>query len=251
MTRIGLDGSIHAVSGATVSFPIPASVANFRREFRKKLAREVYYGQIHVLWMLAWLVGSIVYSFAALHAARLSEWAIFAGALIFSSFVEYWFHRGPLHKPYRGVKKFYRVHTLEHHHYFTDEAMPFNDFKDFKMVLFPAYAHALVVIAMQLLARYVFEPFFSAHAGHLFAAGACFYFLAYELIHLIAHLRTDHPIFKIPPFGFLRDHHKTHHRLNAMSKVNFNIALPLFDWIFRTRGVRARFVRSRRTDSPT
>ena len=213
---------------------IPASVQKFRREFRAKLDQQVYYGQIHVLWMLAWLLGSIVYSFCALCSVRFSEWGFLIGALIFLSFVEYWFHRGPLHKPFRAVRKFYKVHTLEHHHYFTDEAMRFYDFKDFKMVLFPAYAHALVVIAMQLLSRYFFEPAISANAGHLFAAGACLYFLLYELIHLMAHLPQDHPIFKISPLGFLRDHHKTHHRLSDMSKVNFNIAMPLFDLVFRT-----------------
>jgi hypothetical protein len=37
-----------------------------------------------------------------------------------------------------------------------------------------------------------------------------------------------------PTFRWLQAHHTHHHRLDRMSHVNFNVTIPLTDWMMRT-----------------
>ncbi len=58
-------------------------------------------------------------------------------AFLIANLVEYLGHRGPMHRMKRGLGVIFRRHTLEHHHFFTDQQMSYESSRDFKAVLFP------------------------------------------------------------------------------------------------------------------
>lgn len=60
------------------------------------------------------------------------------------------------------------------------------------------------------------------------------YFLLYEMFHFIYHLPLDSPVLRVKLLRWLSDHHTLHHDPIWMSKANFNIVFPLFDWVLGT-----------------
>ena len=60
------------------------------------------------------------------------------------------------------------------------------------------------------------------------------YMATYELSHLAYHLPEDHPIGKHPLVRFMRKHHAVHHDPRVMQRKNFNVTLPLWDWLMGT-----------------
>ena len=65
----------------------------------------------------------------------------------------------------------------------------------------------------------------------MFVATFAMYVVTYEWLHLAYHLPPDGPIGRLAPVRWLRRHHAAHHRPALMQKWNFNITLPLWDWL--------------------
>src|SRR5205814_224729 len=75
-----------------------------------------------------------------------------------------------------------------------------------------------------------------AVAGMFFLVAAA-YFLMYESLHALYHM--PRPLLQRlhlggPVFRWLQAHHALHHRLDRMSHTNFNVTIPLMDWVMRT-----------------
>jgi hypothetical protein len=136
-----------------------------------------------------------------------------------------------MHRRARGLGRVYERHTLQHHRFFTHEAIGFESSRDFKMVLFPP---VLLVFFLGGIATPLGALCFlllSPNAGWLFVATAVGYFLAYEVLHFCHHLPEGHPVTRWPLLGALRRHHQRHH---GPGHTNFNLTLPLCDWLFGT-----------------
>jgi hypothetical protein len=211
-----------------------ASVLAFRNEYRQRSVGPHYRGWLHFAFTT--VSALIVIVFAAAHArgVRPAEWTVLPLALIFANAGEYFGHKGPMHRPARGLKLLFQRHTREHHHFFTSEAMHYESSRDFKMVLFPP---AMLLFFLGLLATPVAALLFvlvSANAGWLFVAVGVGYFLTYEWLHFAYHLHPASWVGRLPIMGALRRHHARHHDLRLMGKYNFNITFPICDWIFRT-----------------
>jgi sterol desaturase/sphingolipid hydroxylase (fatty acid hydroxylase superfamily) len=129
----------------------------------------------------------------------------------------------------------FRRHTLEHHHFFTHQAMSFESTRDFKMVLFPPVLLLFFLggIATPLggLAFLLLTP----NCGWLFVATAMSYFLCYEWLHFSYHLPDEHWLSRTRALARLRKHHTHHHDLALMGKWNFNITFPICDAVMGTR----------------
>jgi sterol desaturase/sphingolipid hydroxylase (fatty acid hydroxylase superfamily) len=75
-------------------------------------------------------------------------------------------------------------------------------------------------------------------AAGVFFIAAAGYFLLYETLHALYHL----PEATLERLGLrgngvfdrLQSHHRHHHRLSRMAKVNFNVTFPMADWAFGT-----------------
>ena len=67
------------------------------------------------------------------------------------------------------------------------------------------------------------------------AAGTAAYVGAYEMLHWSIHCPDEFPFRKQRWFLFLIEHHRRHHH---RSNINYNVVLPLADWIFGTLSFR-------------
>jgi hypothetical protein len=202
------------------------------REAMRRAVAPWYRGWMH----LAFTVGSSIAVTAALaaqvRAPRARELAAAPIFFLLCSLLEYLEHRWLLHRRTRLGAAAFRIHTLEHHRFFTDRDYRPDGSRDWAFILFPP---GLVVGYMLVLV-----PLFGAAAwfalspnsGLIVGATGAVYFLLYEVIHFASHIGEAMPGW--PLFRRLAEHHRTHHRAELMNDRNFNVVLPLFDWIFRT-----------------
>jgi len=75
---------------------------------------------------------------------------------------------------------------------------------------------------------------FSMNVGILFFATTMAYYGIYEFIHFTTHLMPSHFLAKLPFMKGARERHQTHHNTRLMREWNFNIGLPLMDFLFGT-----------------
>lgn len=213
---------------------IPARVAEFREKFRREEIPSWYRGRVHFAFTSIVSLSVIAGAIALLDAPTALEWATVPVTFLFANFVEYRGHRGPMHHATRGLAILHRRHTLQHHHFFTHDAMWCEWTRDYKIMLFPSYLllffiglHAVPVGALLFLVAGV-------NVGSLFTAVAVGYYLTYEWLHFSYHLPPDSFVGRMPLVAALRRHHRKHHDLAVMQTHNFNITFPICDWIFGT-----------------
>jgi sterol desaturase/sphingolipid hydroxylase (fatty acid hydroxylase superfamily) len=195
-----------------------------RETFRANVPRW-YRGEAHLAFTMLSSLGMTAALLAQLRGVRAAElWAVPA-FFVFCCFAEYLEHRYLLHRNSRASAFAFRIHTLEHHRFFTYGDFAPESRRDWAFVLFPprlvlAY---LVVVAggFTLLGRLI-----TANVGWLVGATAAGFFFLYEVVHFASHYGAA---------GWLGEHHRVHHRVERMTGYNFNVVFPLFDWIFGTR----------------
>jgi len=216
-----------------MSTSVPQSVATFRADYRSRMGPR-YRGEAHLAFTSFASLGVILFALTRLHGVRPWEWLVVPLTFLVSNAAEYFGHRGPMHRPARGLRLIYKRHTLEHHHFFTHDAMAYESRRDFKMVLFPP---VLLLFFLGGIATPLGALIFwlvSPNAGWLFVATAMAYFLTYEWLHFGYHLPETHPLARSALMRALRRHHLVHHDLRRMGKHNFNISFPLFDRVMGT-----------------
>ena len=74
----------------------------------------------------------------------------------------------------------------------------------------------------------------SRSCGLLFVATSLLFFLMYEWLHLAYHIPADTWLGRNPLIAKLRARHQLHHDPRLMKRWNFNITVPLFDWLHGT-----------------
>lgn len=143
-------------------------------------------------------------------------------------------HKDILHRrmPLLGV--LYERHELNHHVIFTDRDMAMRDARERWFVLMPPYAIVLVFLTLVVPIAYVLERYISTNVAMLVTATSMVFFLSYEWLHLAYHLPPDHPIGRLGVIAKLREHHRRHHEPRLMKRWNFNVTVPLFDWLHGT-----------------
>jgi hypothetical protein len=198
-----------------------------RAELRGRIGR-FYRGEAHLLFTFTVSVGVTALLFSQVHDVRPLEWLAVPAFFLFCCFMEYLEHRYLLHQRRFGEFAF-RIHTLEHHAFFTVEEFTIGDRRDYFYVLFPP----LLVLGYLGLVATGFGALFywliSPNVGFLVAATAAFFFFLYELIHFGSHREWELPVFKQ-----LSRHHRIHHQTELMTTRNFNVVCPVFDWLMGT-----------------
>lgn len=213
---------------------IPDRVARFREEYRGAEIGPSYSGWGHFLFTTLGALAAILAAASQLHDVHGAEWAMIPGAFLVANFGEYFGHRGPMHRPMRGLKLLFRRHTQQHHHFYTHEAMAAESPRDFKMVLFPPVMLLFFIGGLALPIGALFYYLVSPNSGLLFAVVAISYFLCYEWFHFSYHLPEGSWVGRLPFMRTLRRHHTRHHDLSLMGKWNYNITFPIADKIFGT-----------------
>jgi sterol desaturase/sphingolipid hydroxylase (fatty acid hydroxylase superfamily) len=205
----------------------------YREQYRAQHIPAWYRGELHVLWTAACVLGPIGYCASQLRNLRALELLTIPGTFVFGSLFVWALHKYVLHRPQPGLRQAYVIHTLQHHRFYTYEHGEPAGRRDFYITLFPLLFGPGLAVTSLLLGRFVFSAI-SPNVGLLYASMSVGYYGLYELVHLASHLPADAPVLQLPLLRRLREHHRLHHDPRLMGKHNFNVVLPLFDWLFGT-----------------
>jgi len=214
--------------------PIPPEVERFRVEYRKENIGPRYRGWVHFTFTSVCSLGVLAFAISRLHEVRTLEWLAVPISFLVANTAEYFGHKGPMHRPKRGMAILFQRHTREHHHFFTHDAMEYASSRDFKMVLFPP---EMLVFFLGVIATPIALSLFllaTPNVAWLFVAVAIGYFLTYEWLHFVYHLSERSYVGRLPFVKVLRRHHQRHHDKALMGKWNFNITFPISDLLFGT-----------------
>jgi hypothetical protein len=169
--------------------------------------------------------------------ARPLDWVLMPIFFFVANFMEWAVHRYPMHHP-MWPRIMYQNHAMSHHIAFTEHNMPVAEARELGLVMMPWYTMlGLFVVAspVMLLAAALRGP---GLAG-VFLLGAVVYFAFYETMHALYHL-PDATLDRVGlgrarVFRRMQAHHTHHHILRRMAFVNFNVTVPLMDWLLGTK----------------
>ncbi len=159
-----------------------------------------------------------------------------AAALLFvalANLLEWLLHKDVLHHRVPLLGFAFVRHTPQHHGAFDGGNLAIRDARELKLVLLPAFG----VIAMFVGAippGLALAALASRNVGALWVATTVGYVLAYEWLHLSYHLPEDSLVGRLAPIRVLRRHHALHHTPALMQRANFNVTVPLWDWLLGT-----------------
>lgn len=154
--------------------------------------------------------------------------------VLLGNFFEYLIHKGPMHHPKKGVAIIYTNHTILHHNLFIENAMPYENQIDFKMILLSPLMLFIVLCILTIPNGFLLVQYVSLNVGLLFIASSVCYLLLYEIFHLMCHLKDNSFFYKIQFISNMRLRHGIHHDMKIMTEKNFNIFLPVYDILFNT-----------------
>jgi hypothetical protein len=178
-------------------------------------------------------LGVMIAAAGRVHALRPLDLLAVPVVLLASFGFEWRVHKRVLHHRLPLLGTLYVRHELQHHVVFTFERMTMRAGREARLILMPAYA-VVLVFALALPVALVAARFASENAALLGLATAMFFFLSYEWLHLAYHLPDGHPVRRLPLIDRLREHHRRHHDPRLMKRWNFNVTVPLFDWLYGT-----------------
>jgi Fatty acid hydroxylase superfamily len=194
-------------------------------------------------WYNAWLHGGFVFAYgvvllvvliAAINDVGAADWLMIPLGLIVFNFGEYSVHRHFGHHKYRIGALFYARHTGDHHSFFVETRMTWEQSRDWRVIFFPAWLIVLYSLGIVLPANLVVGHLLGANAGALFAATLLAGYLTYEIFHALEHLPREHWLARLPWIRHMAQLHRLHHRRDLMQRCNFNLVFPLMDWMHGT-----------------
>lgn len=170
---------------------------------------------------------------------------------VVSNATEWRAHRDVLHERVPFAPVLYDRHTPIHHRIFTTDDMSIRSPRELAHVLIPPYGVVLIAIAVAPIAALLFLLGQRNVAG-LFLATTMLYVVSYEWLHLAYHLPETSFVGRIGVVRALKRHHATHHDPRLMQKWNFNVTVPLWDWVRGTiwRPASSPHATNSTTDSP-
>jgi hypothetical protein len=194
-------------------------------------------------WYSPWLhltatlsVGVVAIMIALWQISAPRVWEFLAVPIVFvlANYFEWRVHKSVLHKR-RGFPwhELFDRHTPVHHHLYREHDMAIRDAREFRVVLIPAIGVLGAVLSTTPVAALV-SHYVSANAGFLVMLTAALYMVGYEVSHLLYHLPKTMWLAQMRIIVALRAHHARHHRPENMQSKNFNVTIPLFDWIMGT-----------------
>ena len=230
-------GAVQAQSGTLEAGIIEAPsvlrsrTAEFRAELRRDLADKN--GTAYALKVLGLLVGIVVALVVAMPPFGWTHLALLMVYFLFMNLFEYVLHRYPMHRRMKGLEVIFQ-HVTVHHAFFSEEGRYFEEPRDWFAVILPPPIILGMSTAIALIAGLIYLITRESSHAIFFAIVGFAYYLLYELLHFAYHAPETSLIKRSRAIRSLAELHLNHHRRNWMSKYNFNITFPIFDWIFGT-----------------
>jgi hypothetical protein len=221
---------------ATQSQPPFATHEATRKRIREKLLEAIPSSYSPFLHLAATTgIGALLLAAGVwgVHQVRLVELLAVPATVLFANAFEWRAHKDLMHKLREPFGILYRRHTPQHHAVYVEDDMAVRDWRELKLVLIPAWGVFGIVLTLAPFA-YAMAHFTTANAGWLVLVTAGLYMVAYELSHLSYHLPPESFIGRLALVRVLRRHHAKHHDPRLMHRWNFNVTIPLFDWVHGT-----------------
>jgi hypothetical protein len=210
------------------------SVEQARKAFRNRHVSPRYSGPRHLATTIGVsLLVAIVCGLLLDEVAPL-EWLTIPLTFLYANLSEYLGHRGPMHRKTRFLGRIFERHAIEHHAFFTDEAIMYETSQDYNAVLFPPFLLIFFIGSFALPVGALLYFLISPNVCFLFVLTAVLYFLNYELLHFAYHKDPESWVGRLPFMDRLRRHHTCHHNRRLMTRYNFNITYPICDYLFGT-----------------
>jgi len=207
----------------------PASRAEFREDLLRRVPRW-YVPAVHLAFPA--VTGVAIAALVLAQIRDLKAWQLLFVPvfLVMGNAIEWHAHRGLLHRRTRFLEVLYIHHTPMHHALYVSDAMTIRSGRELRFVLLPAYGLLAILLASSPIAL-VFLWMGQPNLAALWVASAVFYILTYEWLHLAYHLPETSAIGRLAIVQKLRRHHQRHHAPHLMQRWNFNVTVPLWDWV--------------------
>jgi hypothetical protein len=184
------------------------------------------------------LVASSVFLTRSSATVRWTDVLVVPVVIVLANFFEWRVHKRVLHRRFWPFEVIYDKHTPMHHMIYVEDDMALRSKQEFRLVLIPAAGVLGIVLAAAPIAIGI-ARFWSSAAGWLFLLTASLFMVSYEVLHLCYHAPADSFIGRRKVIQVLRAHHAKHHDPRYMQRYNFNVTVPLFDWIMGTMAPKA------------
>jgi hypothetical protein len=204
-----------------------------RREIVEASFRGWYSPVLHVAIPAAISVTVAVLALLSLRDVRPIELLTIPATLILGFGFEWRVHKFVLHRRLPLLSTLYERHELHHHVIYTYENFTMRGRREFRLVLVPAYAVVLIALVNAPIA-WALGRFVAPNVACVYLATSMLFFITYEWLHLAYHFPPDTFVGRLRLIAKLREHHRRHHDPRLMKTWNFNVTVPLFDWIHRT-----------------
>jgi sterol desaturase/sphingolipid hydroxylase (fatty acid hydroxylase superfamily) len=207
-----------------------------RRSTRARLLDAIpkgYSPWIHLACTTGIAVTLLALGVWGVHGLRAVELLVVPIVFLIANGFEWRAHKDLLHKVRWPMGFLYYRHTPEHHVVYVEEDMAIRDWRELRLVLIPAWGVFGIVLTIAPLAAGI-GWLTTANAGWLVLVTAGLYMVAYELSHLSYHLPATSFVGRLALVRVLRRHHARHHDPRLMQRWNFNVTIPLFDYLHGT-----------------
>lgn len=202
---------------------------------RKQLIESIppYYEPIfHITLPSVFAFSLLILSFLSIEKLLLIQLLTIPITILFLLLFEYFLHKKVMHKP--TILRFLFEKHSQHHFLYSNDDMEIQDWKELHYVLMPAPA-IFGAFSLTLFPGALLTLLFSNNVAWIFVTTAMIYFIFYEWLHLSYHLPKNNFISKLNIVKKLKKLHQTHHVFSNMNKYNFNVTIPLFDYLFKTK----------------
>jgi hypothetical protein len=180
------------------------------------------------------LLGLTIFFLSRVENPTALQFLTFPLMLVAGSFVVWAFHRYPLHRRYKIFPYAYNKHTVEHHNLYTYHDLEISSFKEVPYIMFGVFDVLGFALVFCPVFYYGLSLILPANVVNMVLASSAAYFIIYEFFHSVSHVPKDHFLLKVPYLKFMWKHHRIHHHQRLMHTTNFNIVLPIFDWLMGT-----------------
>ena len=214
--------------------PADERLEAFRADFRGAQVPGGYAPGRHLFGVVAVCLVSVGFALTRVDQMSLSVWLMIPATCVLANLAEYLAHRYLMHQVVGPFAYLYRRHSGTHHRFFTMDRMSVDSADDFPAVIFPVRVSGFFLVGIAAPLAWGVGALLGAASGWVCLATSMSYYLSYELLHLGAHLPATHPWGRVGAVRWIRRHHGLHHDSRRMRAVNFNITVPLWDWLLGT-----------------
>ena len=202
-------------------------------EFRKAAVDAIpawYNPWAHLAFPTLFGLSVVAWCIASIHDLKLWEIALVPALWVLNNANEWRIHKGLLHKRHRIAPILYERHTPLHHRMYTTHQMAIRDRREFRLVLLPSWGIVLLAIGLIVPAA-LLTAVGLRNIALLYVIVSLLYTLSYEWLHLSYHLPPESRVGRMRLVQILRRHHALHHDPRLMQRYNFNVTVPLWDWV--------------------